>query len=77
MSYWFLPAFVLGWVFGLLIMKAVRVMAENDIFGILADCAAAWYNANAQHLPAPKVVDRSRYVYMRDRRYRCLSTLQR
>ena len=48
MSYWFLPAFILGWIFGLMIMKVVRIVADNNIFGILADCATAWYNANAR-----------------------------
>lgn len=56
MPYWFLPAFILGWICGLVIMKLVRVVADNDIFGILADCAAAWYNANARRLPSVKAL---------------------
>ena len=42
MSHWFLLAFALGWVFGLAIMKIIRVISENDLFGILAECASAW-----------------------------------
>jgi hypothetical protein len=42
--------------FGLMIMKVVRIVADNDIFGILADCATAWYNANAGRLPSAKVL---------------------
>jgi hypothetical protein len=56
MSYRFLPAFVMGWVFGLMIMWVVRIVVDNDLFGILGDCAAAWYDANARRLPSVKVL---------------------
>jgi K+-sensing histidine kinase KdpD len=39
-------------------MKIVRVMAENDLLGILAECASAWYNAQrgAYRLPSTKLL---------------------
>lgn len=58
MSHWFLLAFALGWIFGLAITKIIRLLAENDFVGILADCASAWYNAQrgARHLPTTKAL---------------------
>jgi hypothetical protein len=58
MPYWFLLAFPLGWVFGLAIMKTVRVVADNDLIGILAECVSAWYNAHrgAHPLPSTKTL---------------------
>jgi K+-sensing histidine kinase KdpD len=46
MSYWFLLAFAMGWVSGLGIMKIIRILHQNDLIGILADCISAWYQAN-------------------------------
>ncbi len=58
MSHWFVLAFALGWVFGLAIMKIIRVISENDLFGILAECLSTWYKAQreAHRLPSTKAL---------------------
>jgi K+-sensing histidine kinase KdpD len=57
-SYWFLLTFAMGWVFGLAMMKIVRVVQENDLVGILADCISAWYQTHrAMHsLPSNRAI---------------------
>src|ERR671931_980005 len=43
MFYGFLLAFAMGCVFGLGIMKIVRIVQQNDLVGILAECLSASY----------------------------------
>ena len=43
MFYGFLLAFAMGCVFGLGIMKIVRIVQQNDLVGILVECLSASY----------------------------------
>jgi K+-sensing histidine kinase KdpD len=58
MSHWLVLTVALGCVFGFAMMKTIRVISENDLLGILAECLSVWYKAQreAHRLPSTKAL---------------------